>query len=50
MFLDCHFEVTRKQVRGVCHRCLYRVLWNSGRMLQRRYEINSSLQIFTTGI
>jgi len=50
MFLDCHFEVTRKQVRGVCHRSLYRVQGDSGRMLKRRYKITSSLQIFTTGI
>jgi len=42
MFLDCHFEVTRKQVRGVCNRSLYKVLGNSRRMLKRRYKINSS--------
>jgi hypothetical protein len=50
MFLDCHFEVTRKQVIGVCHGSLYRVLENSGRMLKRRYKITPSLQILTTGI
>jgi hypothetical protein len=46
MFLDGHFEVTRKQVRGVCNRSLYRVLRNSGRVLKTRYKITSSLQIF----